>query len=240
VGQLLLHYGADSHRIEETVHRTGTYLGADWLDILVSPNAIAITTNSGDEFRTKIRRVVGIGIHLSILDEINRLSRRIRYGELNRFAVRLELERISELGHIYDRWVTVLMVGTACGAFSQLFGGDWRAFLVTSLAAGAAQFVRQALLKQHFHLLIVVMVTSAVATLIASSSALWDLSQTPEAVLAASVLLLVPGVQLVNAAQDMIRGHVLPGITRGLNGLMIVLALSLGLVLALELTGVKL
>jgi uncharacterized membrane protein YjjP (DUF1212 family) len=37
-GQMLLQHGAESARIEETVHRMGTGLGADWLDILVSPN----------------------------------------------------------------------------------------------------------------------------------------------------------------------------------------------------------
>ena len=40
-GQMLLQHGAESARIEETVHHIGTGLGADWLDILGSPNMIA-------------------------------------------------------------------------------------------------------------------------------------------------------------------------------------------------------
>src|SRR5262245_6497478 len=79
-GQLLLQHGAESARIEETVHRLGTGLGADWMDILVSPNAIVATTLSDQEFRTKIRRVVGIGVNMEIITEINDLSRRVSAG----------------------------------------------------------------------------------------------------------------------------------------------------------------
>ena len=60
-GQMLLQYGATSQRVEESVHRIGTGLGCDWLDILVSPSIITITASSGSEFRTKLRRVTRLG-----------------------------------------------------------------------------------------------------------------------------------------------------------------------------------
>ena len=61
-GQMLLQHGATSQRVEESVHKIGTGLGCDWLDILVSPNVITITASSGSEFRTKLRRVVSLGV----------------------------------------------------------------------------------------------------------------------------------------------------------------------------------
>jgi uncharacterized membrane protein YjjP (DUF1212 family) len=69
---------------------------------------------------------------------------------------------------------------------------------------------------------------------------LFNLSNQPETALAAAVLLLVPGVPLINAAQDLIRGHLVTGITRGVTGLLISLAIALGLLLAISLTGVTL
>lgn len=53
-GQLLMRHGAESERVEETVHRLGTGLGCDWGDVLLSANAIIVTHISGREFRTKI------------------------------------------------------------------------------------------------------------------------------------------------------------------------------------------
>lgn len=41
-GQLQLQYGVDTERAETTIHRLGTGLDCDWLDVFVSPNAIVI------------------------------------------------------------------------------------------------------------------------------------------------------------------------------------------------------
>lgn len=236
-GQLLLQYGAASGRIEETVHRLGTGLGCDWMDILVSPNALVVTTISGAEFRTKMRRVVSIGVNMTIIDEVNRLSRRVAAGELDRVGVRRELRRISDLGHSYNRWLVVLVVGLACGAFSRLFGGDWGAFGVTILAASVAMFVRQELHHRYFNPLLIVILTAFVAGLLASLANLLNLSDQPEIALTASVLLLVPGVPLINSAEDLIEGHMVTGLIRGITGGIIALALALGLLLAMRLTG---
>lgn len=235
-GQLLMQNGAESLRIEETIHRLGTALGCDWMDIFVSSNDIAVTTISGLDFRTKIRRVVGVGVNMTIVAGVSRLSRRVEHGELNRAQVRAELERIAGGSHHYPRWLVVPMIGFACAAFSRLFGGDWAVFVVTFVAASLALVVRQELTKRHFNPLLVTVATAFVAGLLASS-ALW-VSTTPETALAASALLLVPGVPLITAAEDLITGHLVVGLARGFYGMLVSLAIALGLLLAINLTGV--
>lgn len=238
-GQLLLQDGAESQRVEETVHRLGTGLGCDWMDILVSPNAIVVTTISGQEFRTKIRRVVRYGVNMSTIAAVNQLSRRVENGELDRHEVRAALRRISDTTPRYNRWLVVGMVGLACGAFSRLFEGDWAVFVMTTLAASLAMYVRQALHRRHYNPLLVVMVTAFVAGLVAGLVSLLRLSPRPQTALAASVLLLVPGVPLINAAEDIIQGHVVTGLVRGINGLVISLAIAVGLMLAIRLLGIS-
>lgn len=238
-GQLLLQHGADSHRVEETVHRIGTGLGCDWMDILVSPNVLLVTTTSGREFRTKTRRVVRIGVNLWMVTAVNRLSRRIAGGELDRIQVRTELERIATTPPRYNRWLVVVMVGLACAAFSRLFGGDWSVFGVTFVSATIAMIVRQELTKRFFNPLIIVTICATVAALLASSATLFDLSRQPEIAMVSSVLLLVPGIYLINSAEDLIEGHVLIGLARGVMGVLISLAIALGLLIALRVTGVS-
>jgi uncharacterized membrane protein YjjP (DUF1212 family) len=236
-GQLLLQYGAESARVEETVHRLGTALGCDWMDILVSPNVVIVTTTSGTEFRTKVRRVVNIGVNMTIIAEVNALSRRVEAGELDRFAVRAELERIGKLKSSYNRWLVVAMVGLACAAFSQLFGGDEAVFAVTFAASSVGMFVRQVLAHRFFNALLVTAVTAFTAGLVASSAAVFNLTPQPETALAACVLLLVPGVPLITSTEDLIQGHLITGIARGVVGGLISLAIALGLLLAMSLTG---
>jgi uncharacterized membrane protein YjjP (DUF1212 family) len=238
-GQLLLQHGAESARVEETVHRLGTGLGCDWMDILVSPNAIMVTTSSGDEFRTKIRRVVTIGVNMQIICEIDDLSRQASSGLTDRFQAREHLQHIDLLKPQYNRWLVVLMVGLACGAFSRLFGGDWGVFVVTFFSAGAAMFARQELNRHHFNPLVIVVLTAFVAGVFASSATVFQLSNHPQLALAASVLLLVPGVPLINSAEDLIKGHLVTGITRGVTGGLISLGIALGLTLAMRIMGVN-
>jgi uncharacterized membrane protein YjjP (DUF1212 family) len=238
-GQMLLQNGAETARIEETVHRLGTALGCDWLDILVSPNGLLVTSNSGGEFRTRLRRVVQIGVNMAVLDEINTLSHRLESEHLTRFEVRAELERIDRMASNYNRWLVALMVGIACAGFSQLAGCDTPGSVVTLAAASLAMVVRQELHRRHFNLILLVTCTAFVAGLISSLASVLRLSQTPDLALTSSVLLLVPGVPLINAAEDLIKGHMVTGIVRGINGLLISLGIALGLVLAIRFMGVS-
>lgn len=241
-GQLLLQYGAETARVEETVHRLGTGLGCTWLDILVSPNAIVATTISGEAFRTKVRRVVRFGgVNLTAVAVVNRLSRQVNRGELDRAGVRAALEEITARPHAYSRYLVILLVGLACAAFSKLFGGDWVVFGVTWLAAAAAMFVRQEMTRRHVNALLNVVITALVAGLIACTAIqvlALPSAQNPQIAIAASVLLLVPGVQLVNASEDLLKGHTVTGIVRGINGGLISMGIALGLAIALGLTNI--
>lgn len=237
-GQLLMQSGADTQRIEETCHRLGTGLGCNWMDILVSHSAIIATCVSGEDFRTKIRRVPRIGVNMTVIAQVNDLPYRIEKGELDRASVREELERISIIGQQYNRWIVVLMVGLACAGFSRLFEGDWPAFVMTFFASSTAMFVRQELHHQRFNHLLITSATAFVAGIIAGLTETLSLSDTPQVALAASVLLLVPGVPLINAAEDLIKGHITTGVIRGMTGVLISGAIALGLVLAMTLMGV--
>lgn len=238
-GQLLLQHGADSQRVEETVHRLGTALGCTWMDVFVSYSDIGVSAISGEGFRTKIRRVVRIGVNMTIVSAISRLSRRVESGELDRFQVRSELKRISTTPHHYNRWLVVAMVGLACAAFSRLFGGDWYVFGITWVAAAAAMVARQELTRRHFNSLLVVVATAFVAGVLASSATFIPAIADPEIALVSAVLLLVPGVPLINSVEDIVEGYVVVGIARGLGGAIISLAIALGLLMAMALMGVS-
>lgn len=238
-GQLLLQHGAESLRVEETIHRLGTALGCDWMDIFISANALVVTASSGGDFRTKMRRVPHLAVNMDIVAEVNDLSRRVAAGQLNREELGFELRRITNKHHNYNRWMIVGMVGMACAAFSRIFGGDWAVFIVTFFASSIAMFARQELAKRHFNTYLVVIVTAFIAGLIASAAAFFSLSNNPQIALAASVLLLVPGVPFLNSAEDIMKGHPMIGFTRGMTAGLMSLCIALGLILAIGLSGVS-
>ncbi|MCO5190694.1 MAG: threonine/serine exporter family protein [Anaerolineae bacterium] len=233
-GQLQLQHGADTERAENTIHHLGTALGCDWIDAFISPNAIVITTLSGDEFRTRIRRLVRFGgVDMNIVAGVNDLSYRAEAHQSDRVHIRKKLEQIDTMPKLYNRLLVIVIVGLACAAFCRLFGGDWAAFGVTWVAAAVAMFVRQEMTRRYFNQFLTVVVTAFVATMVAATGVLLDLGSQPQIALAASVLLLVPGVPLINASKDLLQGHMVTGLVRGVTGALISLAIALGIGLAI-------
>ena len=238
-GQLMMQYGAETQMVEETCHRMGTGLGCDWLDVFVSSNAITITASSGADFRTKTRRIVTRPVNFGLITDVLALNRRVAEGQLTREQVRMALRMISEKPRSYPRWLSLIMVGLACAAFSRLFGGDWNAFIIVWIAAGLGTFVRRELSDRAFNMLLVAITTAFTAGGFAALAVRLGLTETPEAALAAAVLLLVPGVPLINGAEDLIKGHTVTGVARGVYGGLISLCIALGLLLAISLLGVQ-
>jgi uncharacterized membrane protein YjjP (DUF1212 family) len=238
-GQMLLQSGAESQQVEETVHRLGTGLGCDWLDIFVSPNALVITAISSSEFRTKVRRVMNVGVNLMVVVEVSALVDRVQAGELNRQELRTELERVSCAPLGYSRWMVAFMVGAGCASFSRLFGGDWAIFGITFLAAGFAMLLRQELQKHLVNPFLIVVITAFAASTIAGIAPLFQLGNQPQLTLVSAVLLLIPGVPLIHSVQDLMKGYPMTGIARGVNAVVIATCIALGLLLAMSLLKVN-
>jgi uncharacterized membrane protein YjjP (DUF1212 family) len=239
-GQLLLQAGAETALVESSVHHIGTGLGCDWLDVFASPNAITITASSGGEFRTKTRRVVSAPVNMTIVYKIAHMEERLaEQGGLTRETVRADLAYIGSQKKAYHPLTVVIMVGLACAAFSRLFEGDWGAFALTWAAASSAMLVRQQLALRYFNPFLITIITAFVAGLVASVGIRLGMTETPRSALAAAVLLLVPGVYFINAAQDLIKGYTVMGVARGVVGALLSFAIALGLLTAITLLGVQ-
>ncbi|MBI4702512.1 MAG: threonine/serine exporter family protein [Deltaproteobacteria bacterium] len=236
-GKLLLEHGASAPRVEATVYRLGTGLGVDDLDILVSPNVIVITTSEGHEFRTKARRIAHVGVNLSAIVAVSDLVRAVIAGRIGRSGVRRQLATIAAAAPAYPRWLVVLMVGVACGAFGRIFGADWAGFGATVVAAAAAMAVRQQLALRRFNPGLVVLATALAASGLCGLLLRLLPSAAPQHALAACVLLLVPGVPLINAVEELVRGHAIIALGRTAVAVLVTFAAALGLMLGMELTG---
>ncbi|TAA45080.1 threonine/serine ThrE exporter family protein [Corallincola spongiicola] len=237
-GQLLLQYGAESQLVETLTHRLGTALGCDWMDLAVSHNAIVLTSVSGPRYLTKTRRIVDRGINMTTVSQICRLVVMVEKGLKDARDVRQKLRELSDKQFHYNRWLMVVMVGLSCACFARLQGGDWPVFCVTFMASAVAMFVRQELHHRGYHLLMNWVLSAAAATAVASLGPAFSLGNKPELAMAASVLLLVPGFPLMNAISDMVKGHVNVGIARWTWASMMTLSVALGILLAMNLTGV--
>jgi uncharacterized membrane protein YjjP (DUF1212 family) len=73
-----------------------------------------------------------------------------------------------------------------------------------------------------------------------SAVASWHFtSLTPETAVASSILFLVPGIPLLSAVNDILCGHTLMGISRGMNAALLTICIAFGLTATLIITGFK-
>jgi uncharacterized membrane protein YjjP (DUF1212 family) len=234
----MLQNGAETELVERTVHRLGTALGCDWMDIYVAANAIVLTTVSGKRFVTKTRRVVDRGINIDTVVRVEQLCMLAERGVLEHRDVSRRLRLISEQPVRYNRWLVVAMVGLACASFSRLFGGDWPAFVMTFVAASCGMLLRQELGHRHLNPLFIFGATAFVTTTIAGFAARLEWSAQPEAAMSACVLLLVPGFPFVNAISDGVKGHIQTGWARWLIATLLVISATVGIILGMNVSGV--
>lgn len=226
-----MQHGAESALVESVARRVGLALGATQIDVAVTANALIVSTTSPNDTTTRVGRNEDRGINMHILIETQRLMLDLEAG-------RLELEsafdRLSAITPFhYPRWIVVIAIGLSCASFARLAHADLAGCALTFIASSGAMIVRQTLVRFHFSPLITFFVTAFVATSIAAQGLIYKWGETPKVAMAASCLLLVPGVPLINSVSDMVKGYINTGISRGALAALLALSTCGGILLAM-------
>ncbi|MGL5360306.1 MAG: threonine/serine exporter family protein [Shewanella sp.] len=235
VAQLLLAYGAESDLVEEISQRLGQALGLASIELSISSNSLVLTSLVHGRCITTTRRIREHGINMAIVCELQRICLLAEKGVYGPNEVRKRLARIEP--RTYPPLLVILMIGLSCASFCHLFGGDLAASLITFMAAAVGMAVRLAIAKRHFNLLVNFAVTAFVISMLAQTGYLFSLSATPQAAMAASVLMLVPGFPMINAISDMVKGHMNVGISRWGHATLLTVSSVIGITLAMQLGG---
>ena len=135
----------------------------------------------------------------------------------------------------YPQWATSLAAGIACGGFCKLFGCDWVAFVYTALAACIGFWVRHGCNRFGVNPYISIAASACIATAAAYWTQVLPGSATPWFPMIACMLFLVPGVPLINSFDDLMNNYIVSGMTRAMNTMLVVLAMTFGIVGAISL-----
>ena len=252
-GSVLVESAADTSRIMRNMKRTAAYLGLDerYLHLYINYNVLMV--NYSDETRslTKFQRCVKHGINLTSISLISKLTWRAIREDYSLEKYEEELEKIKSLPRSFTPWQVAIGGGFACGGFCIQFGCDWTAFFYCSLAAILGFRLRMFLPSKGWNNYVAIGMAAFVSTLIAWLTSFLSLdpaiasmlpdfmhSATPWHPLMACALFIVPGVPLINFVNDMLDGYVEMGLVRALNTLLMIVAMSFGIAMAIQICGV--
>ncbi|HEX3049488.1 MAG TPA: threonine/serine exporter family protein [Aggregatilineaceae bacterium] len=238
-GQAMLQSGAVSFRTEKTMAQIGLGMGADRLELYVTPTGIIATAFSGSEQRTRVGRVGMLGVNMAQIVAFYKLARYMAMVGGGLSATRHRVALIKSTPRELPTWFMVLAVGLACGAFSQMLGGGVAEFIASMGGAMIAQLLRLRLIRAGVTPFAITVFCGVVASLLAYGISQGIHASRTDLAMIGSVLLLVPGVPLVNSVIDLSNNDLVSAVSRGTLALMLVLSIGIGIMLTLWITGLN-
>ncbi len=228
VGAALMSSGASTHRTRLTLERLASGLGFK-IELLITQRALMVTVidKNQEHFFSRLKRTSPHRVNFKIVSGISRMSWKVAEGNWTLEQVKTELRRLKKLPH-YPQWLVLSTVGLAGAAFCHIFGGGIIEMVVAFTATFAGLFVRNWATRKKFNPYVCVYFAALTASLIAGIAEYFGVGNQPDAAFSTSVLFLVPGVPLINSVTDMMDGNIQNGIVRMVNGLIIALAIAMG------------
>lgn len=251
-GQILMESSADTSRVKRNVERTAAYLGLPKENLHMNIDYYMLQVNVSDEYHSfsKMQRCDKHVINMLAIQEVSKLSWRAIQKDYSLDKYEEELEKIANGKHYYKDWIIAIGAGLACGGFCIQFGCDWTAFFYASIAAILGNRLRMFLNHSGSNLYANFAVAAFVSTILAWLSSFLStptvqaalpeflrpilFTETPWHPLLACALYIVPGVPLINAVNDLLDNHINTGLVRAMNTLLIVIAMSFGIMLAIK------
>ena len=231
-GKLLMESAADTNRIERNMKRVAAFMGIPEEKLHIDIRWTMIMVNVSDERNSfsKFQKCEKHGINMTTISQVSKLSWRAIEQDYSLDKYEEELEKIVRQPRNYTPYIVAIGAGFACGGFCKLFGGDWIAFLLTSICTFIGFRVRARCVEAGLNAYMGIALAAFICTCLAYASSFLGISGT-----LACALFIVPGVPLINFVDDMIDNHLLVGITRAANTVMMVAAMTFGIAFALRL-----
>lgn len=236
-GKLMLQSGAETYRVEDTMHHILKTSNLEKTEILVIMTGISASISGEDVAPISMaQRVDTRSTNLSVIEQINHISRRYCSGELSLDEAYCLLNDVKSV--TYPRWVSILApTGVAIG-FTVFFDGTYYDVLATIIVgiflsgimlAGKGAGIPDLILD------ILNAVSVGIAALV-MKRIMGDVMNL-DTVIIGSIMPLVPGVAITNAVRDTFQGDYISGCARLLEAFLKAAFVALGIGIALSVFG---
>lgn len=219
--------GVHTSRSIRNSRRIGEALGVDvQLSSFQKSTILTVLDPESGEAVTRVAEIPALPISFERNSDLSALGWDALDEGLSLDEIRRRYRALVEKPRM-DPIFTLLVVGLANASFCRLFGGDWTAVGVVFTATLVGFAVKQRMQARGVNHFLIFICAAFVASLCASAALCFDCAA--EVALATSPLFLVPGVPLINGVIDIVEGHVLIGVSRLVNAMLLIVCIDVGL-----------
>lgn len=229
-GEILLKNGGETYRVEDTISHICRSGNHEYVEAFVIPTGIFVSIDQKHDagnMVTFIKRIKTRTINLEKVSQVNDLSRRFVAGSLTVTQAMEELKTIDRAKG-YPFWQKAIVGGLGSAFFSVLFGANLVEFLLAFIASITVNNVTTNMDRAGFPVFISYLAGGVTAAVLAVLAANLLPMVEVDKVIVGGVLVLVPGVAVVNAIRDSIAGDLISGLTKGAEALIIATSIALG------------
>ena len=227
--------GEPSHRVEETLYRAADKLGLK-IQVFALPTAVLISYERPSGPQTHLLRRRAGRVNLEQLSDITTVANNLINGKLTPAAATDRIEAIMTAPLRWKWPTTIAAYVLSAGAFAVFFHGGWPEIIVATLVGLAVGCMAVAFqLRKNNTRIFELTAAMAAATItgVVDSMYVELVNWVP---LAAGLIMLLPGIGLVDAVEELASGHVVSGGARMAGVGVVFLALTFGTVLGTALS----
>ncbi|MBM4130458.1 threonine/serine exporter family protein [bacterium] len=234
LGRSLHENGIPAHRLEETLGLAATRLGLR-AEFLSTPTSLISAFGEPGSQQTALARVTPGELRLDRIVALDDTVEALWRGDIDVEQASRRLREIADLPPPYGPALTAAAMGAASAAAARVFGAGLPEVAVSAVlgvAVGALGIAaRRSVTVGRVHEFVAAMAATLLAV---TAAAVWpQLAVAP--VIVSSVIVLLPGLALTLALNELATGHLVSGTARLTGSFMTLLKLGLGVGLGQQL-----
>lgn len=236
LGALMLKCGAEVYRVEDTVSRLIIAYGGRAPQVFAVPTHLVATAAFENGEISASRRVLSPGTNLEVVDKVNTLA---RFACKKRPDAETFQAILAEAANFkgYTPAQSVLIYAGVSGSFTVLFGGSWADMLCSAVIGALLYFLFSFSRRVSRNAIFSNIICAAVSALLAMGTVKLGLADSADMVIIGNVMLLIPGVELVNSMRDFIVGDTQAGIMHFTEAMFLAVGIALGAAAVLTFLG---
>lgn len=230
-GEILLGYGAETYRIEDTVIRICNSYGYD-AECLTVSKGLWLTIGQGKEKITSVKKVKKQSVDLYRIELVNDFSRKLCKKQLPADEAMKTLNYISN-SPTFTYKVRLFASCMTGFIYTLFFNGTMVDGIVSIIICSFTYWILEKISKLGFFEFLQYYVSGLIIGLCSILSHMMIGSINSHNVITGSIMILLPGVILTNGIKDMLYGDFSSGISRFSEALIVIAAVSAGIATAL-------
>ena len=237
LGKGMVKCGAEINRVEDTVIRICYAYNIRRTEVFSVISMIYATVFSEDgKTHTQMRRIYSNAVNFRRLENLNALSRKICSEKPDVDIARTELEQILSDTKKLDVFICLGYI-VAAMSFTVFFGGSLLDSLASAPIAVILYLMSVYIKAKGANFLFFTAVSSLIIGFLSEFFVHIGFGNNADMIKIGSVMLIIPGLMLINSVREMLCGDVMSGLLRLLESVIIALAIACGFAVAILVVG---